>query len=269
LASDDLHVPYGKKNCYALRRLFPQQILTSRGFDIFLPVTKSNFTAGAELDHRNTIVSLLVRKGFDVSIGQVWVEAEEDVLIDPNAPAKAPETKGIRVWTQIDFSRQSSAARDEAALQQLRRLSVDVSELTDAKGHFKAGGGMSTSVFGTWPSGILIGNISTYEICPEQGTGCVRRLRVTDDGRDRLEGGTFYSLHDPFSKQGEELYGRCSFVSRVGAPAVMGDAGAGKGAPTSPADTAGQVPLPGLNHTLLFQLPPRRRHHHRFLRHRR
>lgn len=45
--SDDLYVPYEKKNCYALRRLFPQQILASRGFYIYLPVSKSNFTSGA------------------------------------------------------------------------------------------------------------------------------------------------------------------------------------------------------------------------------
>ena len=43
-ASDDLYVPYEKKNCYALRRLFPQQILASRGFYIYLPVSKTNFT---------------------------------------------------------------------------------------------------------------------------------------------------------------------------------------------------------------------------------
>ena len=46
--SDDLYVPYEKKNCYALRRLFPKQILASRGFYIYLPVSKTNFTGNSK-----------------------------------------------------------------------------------------------------------------------------------------------------------------------------------------------------------------------------
>ena len=39
------------------------------------------------------MVSLLVRKGFDVSVGQIWVDVEETVLMNSNPPS----SEGIRV----------------------------------------------------------------------------------------------------------------------------------------------------------------------------
>ena len=255
-ASADYYVPYETKHCYTLRRLFSQQILASRGFSLYLSMSVAKFAEIAPA-WRNLIVQILVRKGFDVSVGQVTSEVAEEALFNSSTPNEPPAktANGIRLWTQIDFARKPTSKEDTHFLDaQVRHLSIYLSDVFDffqldqqalsPSAVLPASGSTPTSsvsadstnssnattanasyaaptatattqssevaaavagprrvqVYGSWPSGVLIGNISAEDVCPEHTSSCSKRLRVTyAPPRDHLQGGTFFSLHDPWS----------------------------------------------------------------------
>ena len=257
-AAADYYVPYETKHCYTLRRLFAQQILASRGFSLYLSMSVAKFAEIAPA-WRNLIVQVLVRKGFDVSVGQVTTEVAEEALFNSSTPNEPPANtaNGIRLWTQIDFARKPTSKEDTHFLDsQIRHLSIYLSDVFDffqpdqqalspsavlpapgststsstsadstnssnattanashAAAAAAAGAAMRSSeaaaavagprrvqVYGSWPSGVLIGNISAEDVCPEHTSSCSKRLHVTyAPPRDHLQGGTFFSLHDPWS----------------------------------------------------------------------